>query len=1207
MGSGSSARQKAYAQGKDVPKSENSGILATRPAEDPTELIIHAISGGSQKTLAEKKKKKQEKQATLLAMDCNAPTLQRPSSARSRHSGEPRELLIPTVKSGASLEPPQSRHSQRSNRSLSSGSEEEEEVRNRQIFSRVHTDTSRQYLRKHYTRRQSDPGSPTGEDSVEAQAEILNRRCSAGDVRRQEAPKSRPGSKQSNLRPGSKQHPSRQGSKESNQLSTQDKLPNGVWSATIQEGSGKKQKTRREERRPCSASHEGTVNGFVKPPKVEWTENYSWGSMLVKLKFHRTEPWLLEGHFETSDATQGKITLLHERLKSLVHYYDPLGRFVCMRNSMIERVGVVRSLLPSQFGPWWELDVTFLARQDSPSQLILLLPVGPSGDALASLEAWAGFQKEPSSVVRGAIVGPSDGVRDRPRKFPHPGHGIQEWAEAAISSGADDSVSMFFEGASSDDEVEESSFVTCLGCHMSKSVEELLAQLDRDEAREWEALRPSTRVEVGGGSVPSIEERSECGVSVLSRGNRPRAVAANFTGDSRSSKKQDRRSKLNLLRSDLEARVDTQISARFREQPAPGREMESKLRSLRLDLEGKVVTISEGKIQSLEDRLESRMVKSRVDLEETLESFIGDRLESLRKECHEDAKGYCQDVQDYYEFTPGILRGLCDEKHLETLQVTLEDALQGMAVKHLRGQVIELDAHCASVAFEDGTRGTVDFDFAVIAVCFCPQAGTPLWKGANATTLAARRAQLQQTRQQLAERAANAGRVVLLGAGLVGVELAAELVEHFPQLRRGSENLEVLEVLITLVDRTAEVLPLLPPDAQDYARKWLDAKEVDLRLGEELPLEQQQLLKALQIDEALVLPCAGVRFPGGQLVSKLLGAEGDPTGQICTNRAMQCVREGRKKRGKKMEVRHVFEQIAHFGGDGVPLASGHIFALGDCARGDLQEIPSRLQEMTLCSLGPHDCIHVMNGRVVSSGWLAAQLKHQVEVTKMGDVGQLSLEPDPTLVKRHYVPCEGSSRARLGRERREPRGVGARLSDDLVAMQQRLVSELRAETTLALNRESAAIAALDEQLWITDQRLGQRIDDLEQVRVRERGSVKNGRVLSSILSETLEETRDLEMEPTTHEAADRRAKRVSKGVLADAQLAARSMMEECRTDDVRGGGLLPRRGREVTTSTRLRSFEDEGLGRLRSTRLGTGGALGMASKAAEPFASRARYD
>ncbi|CAL1147783.1 unnamed protein product [Cladocopium goreaui] len=278
---------------------------------------------------------------------------------------------------------------------------------------------------------------------------------------------------------------------------------------------------------------------------------------------------------------------------------------------------------------------------------------------------------------------------------------------------------------------------------------------------------------------------------------------------------------------------------------------------------------------------------------------------------------------------------------------------------------------------------------------------------------------------------------------------------------------------------------------------------------------------------------------------------------------MQCVREG----------------------DGVPLASGHIFALGDCAKvlgtemrftkdiypaeamvgvvvsnlrhlarasqGDLQEIPSRLQEMTLCSLGPHDCIHVMNGRVVSSGWLAAQLKHQVEVTKMGEMrcgaawfGASSHIGEPPHSRLEMRIGHDGNNGNNGTEVANSvlLTLEARLSDDLVAMQQRLVSDLRAETTLALNRESAAIAALDEQLWITDQRLGQRIDDLEQVRVRERGSAKNGRVLSSILSETLEETRDLEMEPTTTEAADRRAKRVSKGVLADAQLAARSMME-----------------------------------------------------------------
>ena len=97
------------------------------------------------------------------------------------------------------------------------------------------------------------------------------------------------------------------------------------------------------------------------------------------------------------------------------------------------------------------------------------------------------------------------------------------------------------------------------------------------------------------------------------------------------------------------------------------------------------------------------------------------------------------------------------------------------------------------------------------------------------------------------------------------------------------------------MDRTAEVLPLLPSDAQDYARKWLESKGLDLRLGQELPLERQQLLQALgmEAEQTLVLPCAGVRFPGGGLVAKL-GA-GDSTGQICTNRAMQCVCEGGKK------------------------------------------------------------------------------------------------------------------------------------------------------------------------------------------------------------------------------------------------------------------------------------------------------------------------
>ncbi|CAE7873567.1 unnamed protein product [Symbiodinium microadriaticum] len=107
----------------------------------------------------------------------------------------------------------------------------------------------------------------------------------------------------------------------------------------------------------------------------------------------------------------------------------------------------------------------------------------------------------------------------------------------------------------------------------------------------------------------------------------------------------------------------------------------------------------------------------------------------------------------------------------------------------------------------------------------------------------------------------------------------------------------------------------------------------------------------------------------------------------------------------------------------------------------------------------------------------------------------------------------------------------RLSEDVVALQQRLVAELRAETTTALNRESAALAALDEQLWITDQRLGQRIDELAQSRLRERSAsgVKGGRLLSSILTETFEDSDRTQAEPVTPEASSRRAaQRISGG-------------------------------------------------------------------------------
>merc|ERR1711896_65641 len=56
-------------------------------------------------------------------------------------------------------------------------------------------------------------------------------------------------------------------------------------------------------------------------------------------------------------------------------------------------------------------------------------------------------------------------------------------------------------------------------------------------------------------------------------------------------------------------------------------------------------------------------------------------------------------------------------------------------------------------------------------------------------------------------------------------------------------------------------------------------------------------------------------------------------------------------------------------------------------------------------------------------------------------------------------------------------------EELTSLQRRLTSEMRAETRAALKSEQYTIAAIDEQLWLTDQRLGQRIDEIAHAQER----------------------------------------------------------------------------------------------------------------------------
>lgn len=232
-----------------------------------------------------------------------------------------------------------------------------------------------------------------------------------------------------------------------------------------------------------------------------------------------------------------------------MQHYDRLGRFIFMRNQAVERIGVVRSCVPSPFGPWWELDLSYFGRQVGFDQLLLVMPISAASCTRAagspvpvpgletdrggqSLPLWEGLtsvaetpklHQEHPIVVRTAVVGPSEDVRHRPRQFPSHGRRVsewkcnsrqdfisdshpwnaREWVEATLASSADgQDATMIFDVA----EISEQDAMEALPSMIAEedavetlpSMEEILAQLDIAE-------QPSRRAQEGE-MIPSMEE-----------------------------------------------------------------------------------------------------------------------------------------------------------------------------------------------------------------------------------------------------------------------------------------------------------------------------------------------------------------------------------------------------------------------------------------------------------------------------------------------------------------------------------------------------------------------------------------------------------------------------------------------------------------------------------------------------------------------------
>lgn len=362
------------------------------------------------------------------------------------------------------------------------------------------------------------------------------------------------------------------------------------------------------------------------------------------------------------------------------------------------------------------------------------------------------------------------------------------------------------------------------------------------------------------------------------------------------------------------------------------------------------------------------------------------------------------DSKEFFEFTPGVLRALVNPAHHSRITFDYREVLEKqLGIEFVLGEASQLEDSSTqgsiSVASPFGPQ-QLTFDYCVVAVGVSNGQWKPRIPGTASSSqtssslderqLDARRASLMQLR----ERVATAHRAIVVGAGLVGVELAAELAHFAPRLK------------VRLVDGAPTVLPQLPESAREYADQWLKQQNVKCFLN--TPFK-----KELVGESDIVFWCVGTQGRAAGLFKDTSVLR--QSGQIRVNKRMQVLRRLGPPRMSSADTPGSPVEFE-------PAGNGRVFAVGDAAsiegvptaqiifHGEemaavavsnieaaesiaspfnfgqgLREAEPGMPLLTCTSLGPQDGMFSTQSELVATGGFAALQKQAIEETKMGDL------------------------------------------------------------------------------------------------------------------------------------------------------------------------------------------------------------------------------
>uniref|UniRef100_A0A7S0FWV1 FAD/NAD(P)-binding domain-containing protein n=1 Tax=Pyrodinium bahamense TaxID=73915 RepID=A0A7S0FWV1_9DINO len=291
------------------------------------------------------------------------------------------------------------------------------------------------------------------------------------------------------------------------------------------------------------------------------------------------------------------------------------------------------------------------------------------------------------------------------------------------------------------------------------------------------------------------------------------------------------------------------------------------------------------------------------------------------------------DAKEYFEYTPGILRAYVQPAHYEALSFLLEPVLaERMGVRFILGEVTKLEAQGVSVKpLLGGQMLRLSFDYCIVCSgCnFGPyhKLGESLWAptiheaarlesqwdSVDERFLEGRKQHILQEHEAIRALNERKAKVLVVGAGFIGVEWVTDLNYFFRDLD------------LTVIDFLPRCLGPLPDKAAEYCAKYMQAAGIKERYGVKYNPDSQMFWDQIGMRERAdrIDVCIGVKACNYFMPSETLSDRGPGGGGwIHFNTKLQVTK-------RPLQNQPVGDL---WGG-------GRVFAVGDCNYGGIGTPP----------------------------------------------------------------------------------------------------------------------------------------------------------------------------------------------------------------------------------------------------------------------------